>query len=515
AAAVPILIGYAALSGWQVSTLRALAMVVLALTSAGLARPRSVPSVLAAAALALAVIWPPVLEDPGLHLSIAALVGLFWLAPGLEARLLPPRPAWETRLLRRRGVSRATAAAGKAVVRISCASAGAALATLPISLFHFGSAPLAGILTNLVAVPMVGWLGLPLGLAGILAYEPLPGAARLLWTVAGTVLDRWTAAMAAVEPWALSVRLPALETPLGLVAGLAGLAALGHWVWRRPGGGRWAAGAAGLALVALALPGVRTTLDHRLRLWVFDVGQGQALALRLPGGSWIAVDGGGFPQSPFDPGARILVPALEALGCQGLEVVVSTHPHPDHVGGLPTVVRWGRPGEVWLPAGFRGDPRYLELLAAGREVGARVRWIGPAVEKRTLGGARVLAWCGPGPGENDRSLLMRVEAWGRAVLLPADLEAAGQAAALASGIPLGAETLVAPHHGAADAWYPPFFRAVAPRWVLVSASGRRGLPSERFLRGAEGFGAPVFGTYDRGCLRLDLGPSGSRAGPAR
>ncbi len=263
------------------------------------------------------------------------------------------------------------------------------------------------------------------------------------------------------------------------------------------------------------MPGIRTTLDHRLRLWVFDVGQGQALALRLPAGGWVAVDGGGFPQSPFDPGARILVPALEALGCRGLDLVISTHPHPDHVGGLPTVVRWGRPREVWLPAGFRGDPRYRELLAAGREVRARVRWIGRAAEERTLGGARVLTWCGPGPGENDRSLLMRWEAWGRAVLLPADLETKGQAAALASGVPLEAETLVAPHHGAADAWYPPFFRAVAPRWVLVSAGGRRGLPSERFVRGAEGFGVLVFGTYDLGCVRLDLGPTGSRAGPAR
>ncbi len=515
ATAVPVLVGYAALSGWQVSTMRALAMVILALVSAGLARPRSVPSVLAATALALAVIWPPVLEDPALHLSLAALAGLFWLAPGLEARVLSSRPAWETRLPCPHGLPQALAAAARGMVRISCASAGAALATLPISLFHFGSAPLAGILTNLVSVPLVGWLCLPLGLAGVLAYEPLPGAARLFWAAAGAVLDRWTAAMAAVEPWALSVRLPTLETPLGLAAGLAGLVTLGRWVWRRPGAARWAAGAAGLAMLALALPAIRTALERSLRLWVFDVGQGQALALRLPNGRWVAVDGGGFPHSPFDTGAKIVVPALEAVGCRGLDLVVSTHPHPDHVQGLPTVVRWGRPREVWLPAGFRGDPRYRELLAAGREVEARVRWIGAPTEEPLSNGARIVAWCGPGPGENDRSLLVRVEVWGRAVILPADLEAGGQAAALTSGIPLEAETLVAPHHGAADAWYPPFFRAVRPRRVLVSAGGRRGLPSGRFLRGVEGTGAAVLGTYEWGCLRLDLGPGETRVGPAR
>jgi competence protein ComEC len=80
----------------------------------------------------------------------------------------------------------------------------------------------------------------------------------------------------------------------------------------------------------------------------------------------MAVDGGGFPGTDLDPGERIVIPALEALGAKRLWLAVSTHPHPDHVIGLTSVVRMGRPELLWLPASFAGDGRYRPLLEAAR-----------------------------------------------------------------------------------------------------------------------------------------------------
>ena len=507
-ATLPVLAAYAALSGWQVSALRALVMVGLLLVAGGLSRPVSPLSVLAATALVLGIVSPTTLLDPGLHLSLAALAGLFWLGPGLETLLRrPPDPL--DRLAPAPGaLGRLAGRAASALRSAACASAGAAIATFPVSAFHFGGAPLLGLVTNTLSIPLVAYGCLPLGLAGVVLSPFLPGAAEGLWAVAGAGLGAWLRALEGVP--APVLRVPAAATPVGLAGAFVVVAAVGCAVRRpreplRP----LALGAAGglLLLGAGLAPGVLARADPRVHLWVLDVGQGQSLALRLPPGRWVAVDGGGFPGSPFDVGDRVVRPALEALGARGLWLAVSTHPHPDHAGGLPSLIRWGRPEAVWLPEAFRGDPRYRGILESARQVGARAVWVGPGRGLRGPGWALTTAQV-DGPTENDRSLVLRVEAWGRAMVLPADLERPGQEMMVGQGLPGRAPILVAPHHGAADALFPPFLRAVAPRAVLISASGRPGLPARVFEDACRAEGAVVLSTHRLGCLHGWVGPSG-------
>ena len=508
AAALPVLAGYAALSGWQVSALRALVMVGLLLAAGGLSRPVSPLSVLAATALVLGVASPATLVDPGLHLSLAALAGLFWLGPGLEALVRrPPHPM--DRLAPPPGPLRRLAGrAGEALRGVACASAGAAIATFPVSAFHFGGAPLLGLVTNTASIPLVAYGCLPLGLAGVALFPVAPWAAAGLWNAAGAALGGWVRALEAVP--APVLRPAGASSPVGLAGALLLVAAVG-WAVRRPrrrSRPLAVAAAGGLLLLGAGVaPGLLARTDPRVHLWVLDVGQGQALALRLPPDRWVVVDGGGFPGTPFDVGDRVVRPALEALGARELWLAVSTHPHPDHAGGLPSLIRWGRPGSVWLPETFRGDPRYAGVLESAREAGARVAWVGPGRELRGPGWAVVTALV-DGPTENDRSLVLRLEAWGHALELPADLERPGQEMLLGRHPPGRAAILVAPHHGAADALYPPFLGAVAPRAVLISASGRAGLPSPAFEEACRSAGAVVLSTHRLGCLHGWIGPSG-------
>ncbi len=509
-AALPVLVGYAALSGWQVSTVRALVMLGFLLLAGMLARPAAVPSVLAATALAIGLMAPGALADPGLHLSLAALAGIFWLGPKIEALargdpepLGPSAPAQGT--LRR--------AAGRVLARargLAAASTGAALATLPVTVFHFGSAPLAGVVLNVVSVPLVGYVCVPLGLAGVVLHPLVPAAAGWLWKGAARFLELWLRGLAAVAPgntgsWPGAGTLAGLAGWAGVVAGV-GMVLDGAGARRRG----LAVAVAGMGLVLA--PGLARELaaraDPRVHVWVLDVGQGQAVALRLPGSRWMVVDGGGFPGTAFDVGARVVRPALEALGVRRLWVVASTHPHPDHVAGLPSVVRWGRPREVWLPAPFRGDERYAPLLEAAGRCGARVRWVGEAGTSRSGTGWRVRAVALGGGTENDRCLVVRVSASGSAVLVPGDLEQPGQARLLASGFPVRADVLVAPHHGAADATLPSFLERVRPRAVVISAGGRPGLPAPSFREAARRAGAEVVSTRSRGCVHAWVGPQG-------
>jgi len=218
------------------------------------------------------------------------------------------------------------------------------------------------------------------------------------------------------------------------------------------------------------------------------------------------VDGGGSPTGRFDMGERVVVPALRALGCRRLALVVSTHPHPDHLAGLPAAVRWGRPGEIWLPGGFAGDPRYAPLLADAASVGSRVQWVWPEGIEARFGGVSVEGRWFPGRRENDRSLVIWVQAGGRTALLPADLEIGGQERLLASGVPIRCDLLLAPHHGAANALLPAFLAAASPDAVLASAGGRPGLPAAAVEAAVRAAGAQFRATHREGALRVRLGP---------
>lgn len=516
---LPFLAVYAALSGFQISTLRALVMVGLVIVGTGLSRPVGVPALLAATALLLGLGDPRALGDPGLHLSLAALAGLFWLAPRLEApfvcpadpleRLAPPGPA--VRALRR---------AGRGIRSLACTCTAAALATAPVSAFHFGGASLLGLAVNPVAVPLVGFVCLPLTLLGAVGDALWPGAGAVAWRPAGAALRPLLAFQDALAPLAPRLTLPGLDTVLGVAAAGCLLAALGLALKHpRP------RGVAALALAGLlgltapeAVRRVGTALRQDVDLWVLDVGQGQAAGLRLPGGHWAVVDGAGFPGRAFDTGERIVIPALEALGCRRLTLAVSTHPHPDHLEGLPALVRWGRPEELWLPGSFEGDPRYRPLLAAARAAGSQVLWIGPEEQhSRAFGRAVVEARWFPGMRENDRSLVVRVRSGTTVALLPADLEAPGLSRLLAAGFPARCDLLVAPHHGAANALHLPFLEAARPRVTFVSAGGRPGLPADGFVDALDRLGIETCFTHRDGFLHARLGGSGLRfrCGPGR
>jgi len=260
---------------------------------------------------------------------------------------------------------------------------------------------------------------------------------------------------------------------------------------------------------AAKLYSIKTNSDAQL--WVLDVGQAQALALQLPHGEWAVIDGGGGFGSISDGGdigERTVIPALKTLGADRLTLAVSTHPHPDHLNGLVSTVKWGRPKTLWLPETFRGDKRYAALLSVASAVGSRIVWVGDLGNKLKIGGVRIAAMPGNGPDENDRSLAIRISQRSSSILLPADLEVAGQRSLMASGFPLSCGVLVAPHHGAKSALYMPFLEAASPEAVLISAGGRPGLPSVEFIRSAKETGAKVYSTHEAGILHATLGDQG-------
>jgi competence protein ComEC len=210
-----------------------------------------------------------------------------------------------------------------------------------------------------------------------------------------------------------------------------------------------------------------------------DVGQGDAIVIELPHGHAMLVDGGGSFDPSFDPGELVIEPFLRTRHIERLDLVVMTHPHPDHMNGLARVLERFPVAELWDPGETSDLPAYSRLLALSR---ARGVGRGPPGH-RDLGGATIdvlgpLGGASLARSTNDNSLVLAIRYAGRTLLLPGDIERPSERELLAAGAPLRAEVLKAPHHGSRTSSSPEFLRAVAPRFAVfcAGADNRFGFP---------------------------------------
>jgi competence protein ComEC len=240
------------------------------------------------------------------------------------------------------------------------------------------------------------------------------------------------------------------------------------------------------------------------------VGQGDAAVIQ-GGKAAVLVDGGTAIPGRIDLGARAVVPALAALGIRHLDLVIVTHADLDHRGGIPAVLRALPVAEVWLPYGALRTPSFAAVRAAARERGVPVRERGAGSPPVDLGGLRVTPlWPPPGSAQascNNRSLVVRIDAAGRRVLLPGDLEASAEATLLASGADLRADVLALAHHGSRTSSSSAFLAAVDASVAVVSApcGGRFGMPHAEVLTRAREGDLSVWWTGRDGAVMVGLG----------
>jgi competence protein ComEC len=458
------IVGYLLVIGAPPSAVRAGIMICLALLGLLLQRPFSPYSVVAAAALAILVARPMTLLEPGFQLSFAGVLGILLLREALFTRL---PESW-----RADGWRRYTA-------ETTVVSAAAFIATAPAVVWHFGLISPVGLVSNLAAIPVMG-----LALAGLVAaaiVAPLFGPAGSLLAL-GTeaafhLLGRIAEAAAAV-PYGHGF-VPRPQAWVWLVGGVVFLLTADA-AGRLRSGVRWAA-ATGAALVVLgaapAVAGIAGAPHGSLELHFLDVGQGDAVAIRTPGDRWLLVDAGPATDR-FDAGERRVLPFLRARGVRRLEGIILSHPHLDHIGGAPAVLRSLTVGALIEPGYVTGSAAYLETLrvAESRGVIWRAARSGRTLE---LDGVRFeFLWpdsqmLDAATDANEISAIVAVRFGDFAALLTGDAYIAQEHLLVRRhGAALRAQLLKAGHHGSYTSTSGALLDAVRPELVVISA-GRR------------------------------------------
>ncbi|MBS7661222.1 DNA internalization-related competence protein ComEC/Rec2 [Pseudomonas lalucatii] len=355
---------------------------------------------------------------------------------------------------------------------------------LPIS----ASAPLA----NLIAVPWVGIVVVPLALLGTLLL-PVAGVGEGVLWLAGGALELLFRLLALIAAW-----LPAwLPSALPLAAWL--LVLFGSLLLLLPAGVPLR-GLGWFLLLPIVCSPQSKLPQGQAEVWVLDVGQGLAVLLRTREHALLYDAGARFGE--FDIGERVVLPSLRALDVRRLDLLLLSHADNDHAGGAPAIHQGMPVAQVWsgeagaLPA---------QLRAGDCPSGRHWEW----------DGVRFSLWrWAQASDANQASCVLLVEAAGERLWLTGDIDSRAERALLATGRDLRADWLLVPHHGSRSSSSAEFLRAVAPRAVLVSRGRHNGFghPHPTVVARYAALPARLYDTAEQGALRLRLGTFGEARG---
>ena len=249
-----------------------------------------------------------------------------------------------------------------------------------------------------------------------------------------------------------------------------------------------------------------------MEMTTIDVGQGDSILLITPEGRSLLIDAGGLPQwmhSDFDVGEQVVSSYLWNRGIDHLDVVVITHPHADHLGGMPAVIANFHPRELWLsidkPVG-----ELAPIVAQAQRASMRVS-VKKEGDEFDFGGAH-FHMLAPGRDQitgsmrpNDDCLVFTATFRGTTALLEGDAERAAEQRVVEER-PGEAMLLKVAHHGSASGTSADLLATIHPRYAVISVGARNvyGHPRLEVLQRLQQAGVKTYRTDKEGAVSFYL-----------
>jgi len=482
------------------------------------------------AALILFIYNPWHLKDTSFQLSFAAAWGMIVLSPRLE---------------KLRGIKRMP----QSLKLAATVALAAQIATLPILTDIFHRVSLAGFLTNIFMLFLLGAV-LQLGLIGCILIC-FPGIHLVFFQVAFWLLKMADTVLKLVASFPLSyfwILNPGILFWVFWYAALAVLLVGKQKVWFIVQVQLRKVDKINKLLAIIPVKRVVKTIknkkylcivlsiilvivllcspwkeERRLTVTFLDVGQGDCILIQTPQEK-LLVDTGPKTER-FDAGERILVPYLMEKRIGNLDMVFITHEDSDHLGGAKYLLNnipvakvaipefeSGADPDDWLegiPAGIMNDERKLLMLKAGDyfefKSGLRIDVLAPVfiTDDREA-------------EANSHSLVLLLEYLGRKVLLTGDMEKEEMQQIEQRGLYWDADVIEIPHHGSKGSLNPLWFEQINPLAVVISVGPNSfGHPAPEVLEYWQDRNVPVFRTDIQGTIRLEIDNQGLRIIPGR
>jgi competence protein ComEC len=506
---LPCILLYMMIAGGGISVIRATIMVITFFLAILFDRERSLLHTLGLAAFLILLFSPPALFNVSFQLSFLAVLSILYLVPRLlsegkrDVLELLPNASWKRDLLK--------------YLKISFLVTGVAFfGTAPFVAFHFNRISLMGWVTNLFAIPWVGFLLVPLSLiASLLSFFFSPLATLLI-----KVADVLTLLLLEVVAFFASLPLASFHITTPTVFEMIVfylLLFLGVHLRKGRGIRYLFLGLCLLFVIDLAFWNWRGRFQNNLVVTFVDVGHGDAILIEFPKGKKMLIDGGGLPGDRFDIGKQVIAPFLWKKKIRKIDTLVLTHPDPDHVKGLNFIASQFSIGRFWETGlSVEVDP-YLQLKETIRKRNVKTDTFHEDTSPQVINGVQIFI-LNPSPGAlmrraqghlnpsqiNNQSLVMMLQYKNVRVLLAADIEKEGEERMMRKGHALRADVLKIPHHGSASSSTSPFLQRVRPAYGILSVSERNigRLPHPEVMKRYQQLGSKIFRTDRHGAITL-------------
>lgn len=414
---------YAVMAGFAVPTVRTALMISVFLGSRMLFRHVTVIQAVALSLAAIVVMDTLALLSPGFWLSFSGVILLILFMPKTtrQGSLLPFfRAQW------------------------ICT-----VGLLPLTVSCFGQTTVIGPIANMLAIPWISLIVVPLSLIGCL-FIGSPAISGTFWQLSAYLMDllfrslQWAGQLT----WS-SVNLTEPSIAMTLIAMLGvGLLLLPNSI-----PGKWFGG---LLLLPMLWPNEELDQNGRFNIAMIDVGQGLSVLIRTKNHNLLYDAGAGKP-GVYSRGETVVSPALHASGVGHLDVAVISHGDNDHAGGFPALREHFTIGSIQASEGaLQGE--YLRCKAGAE-------WVWDDVHFKYLWPESELE-----DSDNDRSCVLQISAGNHSALLTGDISSNVESRLIENyGAALESDILLAPHHGSQSSSSSAFVDQVDPDVVLVSS----------------------------------------------
>lgn len=232
-----------------------------------------------------------------------------------------------------------------------------------------------------------------------------------------------------------------------------------------------------------------------------DVGQGDATLIETAG-KFILIDSG------TRDSADALVSYLREQGVSQLELCIATHPHEDHIGGMPNVMQNFTVKQLYMPTKTTTTKIFQSMVETAQARGVAVT-PAKAGDQFTVGDAvlNVLFPDQEYSDLNNNSVTVQVALGGKTILFTGDNEEPSEQKLLERfGASLKSDVFQAGHHGSNTSNTQTFLEAVSPSIVVISCGkdNSYGHPHEEVLEQFRQIGATVYRTDQDGTVVLTL-----------
>lgn len=485
---------YVILVGAAPSVVRSGIMAVAVLYGHFLNRPRDGLNIWGAALIIMILCNPYQLWDIGFQLSFAVTWGLLTLSSPLQQAIPIPTEPFRS---------------------LHSVTLAAQLVSFPLTIYYFHQYHVLSFFVNLIFVPLYSFIITPLGFIGLLLGLIHPALALIPANIVSFLLYWINVTLEQAAIWKGLIFYLACPPTWWMV--LNGFVLIrGTWLTSE----KKKFWIIGMIFSYMLLP-LHSYQGEKVTVTFLDVGQGDAIVIEGPDDRVYLIDGGGIPfqpdkkeawkqrHDPYDPGKRIIIPFLKSRGIEEIDLLIMTHGDLDHIGGLTAVIRELNVKQVLWNGRTPSSEVEKALLALIKE------------QKISLQlGRRGLTWKDhPGvqwtvlhpssdssESDNNRSIVLLLDAFGKKVLFTGDLELKGERELL-DKVSLGPiDVLKVGHHGSRTSTGPEWVDRLNPALAIISVGeqNRFGHPHPETLETLDKAGSRILRTDQSGAITLEF-----------